>query len=108
MANKHGQMALFMSDLGVTIKLTEKVDYNMQMAMYTMESGKTIRLTVKVLILMQTGLDMKANGKKIVSMGVESKHGQMALSMKDSILKGRNTAKENYYSLMGARTKEIL
>ena len=92
MANKHGLMALFMSDLGVTTKLTERADYNMQMAMYTMESGKTIRLTDKVLILMQMELDMKANGKRIVSMEVESKHGLMALSMKGSTQRERNTA----------------
>lgn len=72
-------------------KLTERADYNMQMAMYTMESGKTIRLTAKVLILMQMELDMKVNGRKIVSMAAESKHGQTVLSMKDSIQKGRNT-----------------
>ena len=69
----------------------EKEGYNMQMGMYMMENGKMIKLMVEELIHMQMGHDMRVNGNKIVSMEAELRHGLMALNIKDSIQKGKNT-----------------
>ena len=107
MANRHGLTVLCMSDRGVMTKQTEKGDYNMQTVTCMMESGKMIKLMAVELILMPTEHDMKANGKKIVSTVAGFKHGQMALNIKDSILREKNMELESYFFQMVAHTKEI-
>ena len=54
------------------------------------DSGKTIKLMAKAVTNMQMGLLMQESGKMINNMEKESKPGQMELSMKVHILKGRS------------------
>ncbi len=46
-------------------------------------SGRMIKQMAMECISILTGLSMKGNGKMIYSMDLESKHGQMEVSMRD-------------------------
>jgi hypothetical protein len=88
--NKSGQMAHFMKDTGLTIKLTAKEGLFMLMEMFMRVSGIMIKLRAMVSILTWMVHSIKVLGKKISSMVKEEKLGQMELCMKETICKGRN------------------
>ena len=65
-----------------------------------------IRLMVLETIYILMDLLMKENGKKINSMGLGKKFGQMVLSLKETIQKGKSKAQVLFYGLMAAITLE--
>ena len=100
--DKFGLMGRCMKDGGKRTKPTAKDASSMLMVMCTMDSGKMTRPTASVYTAILTALNMKAIGKRISSMEMVLKHGQMVQSMKDNMYKEKSMVLEDLHGLTEA------
>jgi len=80
--------------------------YGMQMEMFMRESGSMTRHMVRECILISTELSTKASGRRISSMDMVTRPGEMAKPTKDNTSMVSNTAREFYVSPINHTTKD--
>ena len=100
---KLGPMAPSMRVNGKRTRPTEKEDSFMQMVMSTTACGLMIRHMVMVYTVIWTVLSMKVIGRKISSMVLALRHGQMVPSMMVTTSTARNMDKVVLPGQMAAR-----
>ena len=84
--SRFGQMGPCMKDGGLIAKQTDKEGLSMLMVMSMMVNGFKIKLMDLVSTAILTEQDMKGIGKKINSMVMDLRHGQMVQDMKVNML----------------------
>jgi len=77
----------------------------MQMGTFMKETGLKIKLMDMGSTNILTARSMRVIGKKISSMDLEEKSGQMELNSRETTLKGRNRGKGSLLGPMGALTR---
>ena len=78
----------------------------MSMVMYMMASGLMTKHKAMELTITAMEQSIKDNGKKINSMDLEYKHGQMVAVIKEITKWGRNQVKVNTFGKMVVHMKE--
>lgn len=103
---KHGPMEQFIREIGLIIKLMVQGNLFMSMVMYMMVSGLMTKHKAMELTITAMEQSIKDNGKKINSMDLEYKHGQMVAVIKEITKWGRNQVKVNTFGKMVVHMKE--
>ena len=100
MVFRNGEMGQSMKDIGRMIKLMVMGPFIRYTVMYIRESGKMIWFMALANTIILTEHVTKATGNLMSNTDSVRKSGLMALNMKATIIKVKNTAEEHILGLM--------